>query len=75
MAKVLCSRDHGVVLELEDDGRHVLHVLCGGVAQYPAELTLSPEEVAAWAAGGADYLHDLAWRVERDPRAFGDRLR
>ena len=46
--KILLSVPYSHEVVLEDDGRHVLEVYCGGIATYTVREPMTPDDVAAF---------------------------
>ena len=58
---------------LEHDGSLLFTVLCGGIAMYSIDFTLSETEQVAYGQQGLPYLQQLAREVTLQPDAFRTR--
>jgi hypothetical protein len=66
--------EYGTQLRVESDGRYILNVLCGRVAEYAVEVALTPEEVQRYRLDGDSFVHDLGEFIHDAPEKFESRV-
>jgi len=69
MPRVL-QTDGYITLEEQDDGRLLLIVTCGTVAEYDLRLELTPEEVARYRAAGSSFITEFGGQVMYSPKDY-----
>ena len=64
-------QEYGAQLRRTTSGVYVLNVLCGRVAQFSVEITLTAAEIALYRSDDGDiFIHKLSGDIYDDPSAF-----
>jgi len=57
----------------DNDGAHILSVVCGSIALYELEIQLNEFEIAEYSTKGLVYLEKLVKQIRNNPDSFQNR--